>query len=460
MSKNTIKDIATELVDKHSLSPVQADKFVDELFKLVSEVLPSDKIVKIKGLGTFKIIEVQDRESVNVNTGERVIIEGHGKVSFTPDNSMKDLVNKPFSQFETVIVNDNVDFAEIDNKDEDAAILADLNNDDDSLENEYTPDSESNNLKKEIQKEETKLDLESESVKDQSDCNVVCSNEIIENEPDNEQLHEQVQNNQQLIQPESCLKDDCGLSSSSNQDTAEPKEKVEQKPVNVSESSVDPNSEKEQLKDNYLENDPPKEVLIDSELVDEEEHKSHLFLKIVCSILFGLIIFGGGFYIGQYFSANGIYNLVGSESMSGKTEKTISKKSKNFIPKAHVRLLAQKKSSLNVKPKVNTVAGKTAADNDVKKKSELDKVNDDESQSLVYDNKNAQVRTGAYRIIGVDKVITLKSDESVKKISDRILGPGMECYISVINDVNVTKTLNKGQKIKIPKLELRHHKVH
>src|SRR5574344_2799365 len=114
MSKNTIKELASTIVDRHSLNQSDAESLVDSLFKVVFEALDADKIVKVKGLGTFKIIEVQERESVNVKTGERVVKEGHGKINFSPDNSMKDLVNKPFAQFETVIVNDGVDFNVID----------------------------------------------------------------------------------------------------------------------------------------------------------------------------------------------------------------------------------------------------------------------------------------------------------------------------------------------------------
>ena len=113
MARILINDLASVLSERKKLNKKDATYFVSELFNLIQEGLGEDRLVKVKGLGTFKIIEVDDRESVNVNTGERVLIEGHGKISFTPDALMKDLVNKPFSQFETVVLNEGVDFADI-----------------------------------------------------------------------------------------------------------------------------------------------------------------------------------------------------------------------------------------------------------------------------------------------------------------------------------------------------------
>ena len=112
MGKITIQEIANKLIAQNGLSKKEATLFGNMMFETVREALERDKTVKVKGLGTFKIIDVESRESVNVNTGERVLIEGHNKITFTPDALMKELVNKPFSQFETVVLNDGVDFKE------------------------------------------------------------------------------------------------------------------------------------------------------------------------------------------------------------------------------------------------------------------------------------------------------------------------------------------------------------
>ena len=112
MSKLNIYDLCSVLTSKNGLDDKESHRFIKAIFDVIQEGLDEDKIVKVKGLGTFKIIEVDDRESINVNTGERVLIEGHSKLTFTPDSVMKEIVNKPFSQFETVILNEGVDFPE------------------------------------------------------------------------------------------------------------------------------------------------------------------------------------------------------------------------------------------------------------------------------------------------------------------------------------------------------------
>ena len=110
MGKISLPELASTLQERRQLNKKEASQFVNEMFRIIQESLDQDKLVKVKGLGTFRIIDVEDRESVNVNTGDRVLIEGHGKITFTPDALMKELVNKPFSQFETVVLNEGVDF--------------------------------------------------------------------------------------------------------------------------------------------------------------------------------------------------------------------------------------------------------------------------------------------------------------------------------------------------------------
>ena len=114
MDKKGYIDLAELLTRKHTISDVSSQIFVNRMFHVISNGLLNDGIVKVRGLGTFKLIEVEDRVSVDVNTGQRVVIPGHYKVSFTCDSTMKEIVNKPFSQFETVVLNDGVDFSSID----------------------------------------------------------------------------------------------------------------------------------------------------------------------------------------------------------------------------------------------------------------------------------------------------------------------------------------------------------
>lgn len=142
MSKISLNDLAQRLAEKSGISLQDAELFIRKMFDVANEGLQSDKLVKMKWLGTFKVMAVKDRESVDVNTGERIIIEGRDKISFTPDNILKEIVNKPFAQFETVVVNDGVDFDEIDRKfenaDEDGSVF------DSTL--ECVPDSDNSSL--------------------------------------------------------------------------------------------------------------------------------------------------------------------------------------------------------------------------------------------------------------------------------------------------------------------------
>lgn len=120
MSKNSLNGLADKLAEKSGLSQIEAELFIRKMFDVCHQGLAADKIVKMRWLGTFKVTSVKERESVDVNTGERIVIEGRDKISFTPDNILKEIVNKPFAQFETVIVNDGVDFESIDKKYEDS----------------------------------------------------------------------------------------------------------------------------------------------------------------------------------------------------------------------------------------------------------------------------------------------------------------------------------------------------
>ena len=113
MAKLNIQSIAKVLVEKNELPQAEAEAFVAAIFDTIQSGIDKDKLVKVKGLGTFKVINVEARESINVNTGERLVIDSHDKISFTPDSMMKELVNKPFSSFETVVLNDGVEFEDM-----------------------------------------------------------------------------------------------------------------------------------------------------------------------------------------------------------------------------------------------------------------------------------------------------------------------------------------------------------
>ena len=110
--KKTIQNIIEILSEKQGMDKKDAELFVKGMFELIEEALATEKYVKVKGLGTFKLTEVDSRASVDVNTGERIEIQGHTKISFTPDSTLKELINKPFSHFETVVLDDEANEGE------------------------------------------------------------------------------------------------------------------------------------------------------------------------------------------------------------------------------------------------------------------------------------------------------------------------------------------------------------
>ena len=162
--KVTIQDIIELLAEKHSMTKKDAEIFVKGMFELIEEALVTEKYVKVKGLGTFKLTEVESRESVNVNTGERIEIQGHTKISFTPDSSMKDLINKPFAHFETVILNENTKLEDTETEIEG--------------EEEDTVDENAPKPKQTVAAKEVEL-IETENTEDSPNENPIASEDIV-----------------------------------------------------------------------------------------------------------------------------------------------------------------------------------------------------------------------------------------------------------------------------------------
>ena len=122
MGKINLNELSAVLIERFGLNKRDAQQFIAQMVDVIRQGISQDKLVKVKGLGTFKIVEVGARESVNVNTGERVTIDSHSKLTFTPDAAMKELVNKPFSQFETVVLNEGVDFSDMEDENEPSVV--------------------------------------------------------------------------------------------------------------------------------------------------------------------------------------------------------------------------------------------------------------------------------------------------------------------------------------------------
>ena len=428
MGKYSITQLATILVKKNGISNDEALKFVTAIFDIVKEGLETDKLVKIKGFGTFKIIDVDPRESVNVNTGERVLINGHQKITFTPDSVMKEMVNRPFAQFETVVLNDGVDFSDIDK-------LSNINENIDKQE--------------ETQEELQEIIQEEEEKKDEG-----------EKEEEKEEVHDitpqESSNNDDVVRNQTTISPTKELAETSTKETAE--ETAEKQIEELAEKPIEETAEKliEEPAEKQIE-EPAEEQIED---FDKEEN-SHNFTTILLSIASCLLLMAASAYIGYLYGIEEGRHQEKTSQIS-KYSTYLDKQNEELRTK---RLVEEAKAATKEAEKTkNDTTKQTAKDNKTdtttnnkpKENNKTKEDNNDDNFSK-YDTMDARVRTGAYVIVGIDKYIIVREGQTVGKIAKALLGPGMSCYIEVLNGVTENEPLKEGTKIKIPKL--RHKKA-
>ena len=468
MSKFSLNTLGKLLADKSGLSQVEAELFIRKMFDVCNQGLDADKQVKIKWLGTFKIQATKDRESINVNTGERFTIEGRDKLTFMPDNILKEIVNKPFAQFETVVVNDGVDFDEIDEKF-----------------GEEQPESAPTQVIDFLDEEETATPnpevvvIGSEKEKEKEDEDELAKQIAIE-QAKLERL-KQAQLEQERIQKEKLEKE------KQEQERLE-QEKLEQERLEQE------RLEQERLEQEKLELAQQQQALKavvepavpasdESEEEEEEEESSnshHIVIPrylvvAVCLIVVALI--GGmgwfAFNYGQMTAQRDHLAMQLNQYHQAPAKKVPAKPA--AAPLSQEQKLRQKAMEDSIRMAKTAEAVKLAENSDeesanaekakqteAKAKAEAKEKAKDKAEekaaskiaSSQYD-KDARVRTGAYRIIGVAQTVTVGAGQTLEQISTRYLGSGMECYVEALNG---TSTVKAGQKIKIPKLELKKKK--
>lgn len=445
MSKFSLNTLGKLLADKSGLSQVEAELFIRKMFDVCNQGLDADKQVKIKWLGTFKVQATKDRESINVNTGERFTIEGRDKLTFTPDNILKEIVNKPFAQFETVVVNDGVDFDEIDEKfgeeqTEDAPeqVIDFLDE-----EKTATPNPEV-------------VVIESEKEKEKED---ELAKQIAIEQAKLERL-KQAQLEQERIQKEK-----------QEQERLE-QERLEQEKLEL--------AQQQQALKAVVEPAVPASDESEEEEEEEEEEESsnshHIVIPrylvvAVCLIVVALI--GGmgwfAFNYGQMTAQRDHLAMQLNQYHQAPAKKVPAKPA--AAPLSQEQKLRQKAMEDSIRMAKTAEAVKLAENSDeesanaekakqaeAKAKAEAKDKAEEKAASKIassqYD-KDARVRTGAYRIIGVAQTVTVGAGQTLEQISTRYLGSGMECYVEALNG---TSTVKAGQKIKIPKLELKKKK--
>lgn len=477
MSKNSLNGLTDKLAEKSGLSQIEAELFIRKMFDVCHQGLAADKIVKMRWLGTFKVTSVKERESVDVNTGERIVIEGRDKISFTPDNILKEIVNKPFAQFETVIVNDGVDFESIDKKYED------------SLEDEEQEESleKPKPIIEVVEPTETPLpDVVSEettqaeafSSSEPTTSGVIDFLDVPENPSEDSSVV--VVGEDSTIEPQTTVSQEVPteeISSSVSDD------------IQADSREVNSNAEIEAETDAEIGADAKIEAETDAEIEADDEveiRRRHFiipkYVVIIASFTLLLLIGGLGWFAFNYGQMAAQRDHLELQLAQYKTDKNVVAKPANV--KSQEQLLQEKarQDSLRMAKANDAIKAAERADSlksaavdkeksvknlkadeksaELKKKSATDKKQDKaaEHAKVVSDkyDSDPRVRTGAYRIVGVDQVVTVGEHQTMATLSKRYLGPGMECYIEALNG---TSTIKSGQKVKIPKLELKKKKA-
>lgn len=550
MSKNSLNVLGKKLAEKTGLSQQEAELFIKKMFDVVNEGLQDDKQVKVKWLGTFKVTSVKDRESVDVNTGERIVIDGRDKISFTPDNILKEIVNKPFAQFETVVVNDGVEFDEIDKKFEAEEQMVENQQVKESkeqmVENQQTEESEEQmNENQQTAEAEKPLNANPQVAEaeasdvidflDESDTSAVTdktetlsvSNEVVvigDSETSNEassqisnEASSQISNEAfPEIITETIVQNSVDVMKpavNEPEEVQKDQEQVQDPEVQLKENAQD----EPEVQDKVNVQDEPEESVQDESEADAEiEPESYdtfestkkgivipRYLVIVACFLMVALIGGIGWFAFNYGkmaaqrdhlvlqldSYQQDANKPKAASAPPSQEETMRKKaiedSIRMVQASEAVKMAEaegkqidenasldvdkNKSEAGTKKQLETqkqAAAQKAAE--AKKVAEAKKHAEDmkaaaakkqaenaSAKAASKYNQDARVRTGAYRIVGVAEVVTAREGQTIEAISKRYFGPGMECYVEALNG---SGKLKAGQKVKIPKLELKKKK--
>lgn len=477
MSKSNISRLAKSISSKHGLTQAEAERFISKMFEVANEGLHEDKLLKIKWLGTFKVTPVKDRESVDVNTGERIVIEGRDKISFTPDNILKEIVNKPFAQFETVVVNDGVDFSDIDEKFSLQAVPAEPI----AAEMPSTI-GEQKTAEASIGQPESKSFDESKNtdeqkVADQPTAEVYPSAEAQPMAAEHPMAEEQPMAGELQMQPlvgnttgehESLVNEDIFTKESSLVKNASDNE------AGMSNEAVASNNAA--MSDGAVPSEEP------AAEVGEEVHFHFLMIPkylvaIVC-LVFVILLGGMGWFAFNFRKMQAQRDQLAMQLQTIKKPTPVATKDSTQTSAEDSAALALKKKAqedsirmaetskavemaekteqgrVEGQALTNTSSSQIGTSSKEKGSSQAKGTAPSEPRSSSYD-ADPRVRTGAYRIVGVAQTVTVKDGQSLASLSSLYLGPGMECYVEAVNGKNEVKV---GQKIKIPKLELKRKK--
>lgn len=519
MSKSSLSVLAKAVASKRGLTQAEAERFIATMFEVAGDGIQEDKLLKMKWLGTFKITSVKDRESVDVNTGERILIEGRDKISFTPDNILKEIINKPFAQFETVVVNDGIDFSDIDEKfanmereEEELQLQKEQECHDEEVvqeeQNAEQPQKEELSQEEE-QPQESLLDAELQSQeggqKDElsqeantpiSEETVALSSELKNAEISEDDISETSEDNisqtseDNISQTsddtiskteENGIPEEVGMLISHLKENKSEAEKIER----VEEAKVKEEAEVPKAAEAYVEETPAEAKVVVSqtnvenkkqpeydETLDEDEayasDRHHLvipkYVVALVSVVFVALLGGLCWFAFIYGKMQARQEQMEMQLKAIKPQPQPKPKPTVVAPVDTAKSVASSDDKTDAE---NVQANGAQANNEqtdhaqlaMKKKAKQDSIRMAQANNAVKMAEKASVylndpriRTGAYRIMGVEKTVTAKSGQTLAGLSKLYLGPGMECYMQAINGCSEIKP---GQKVKIPKLELK-----
>lgn len=459
-----VTDFAEELSKRYEIKPEEASDFIGLMFEVLMDELDApDKQVKIKGLGTFKVTSVGARASVDVNTGERIILEGRNKISFTPEVLLRDRVNRPFVQFETVVLNDGVDFSDIDREfEENSKQVVEEDAKDEAIEENGDEDTEEETLEPdsvEPETEESETTVEPETVDRETDePETTIEPETVDQETEDSEP----------VEPETVDSDVLEADTDNSE-------------LNTDNSQLETGNLKQETDNSELKTDEPALESLVSVGCKQRNPRLMYWLSTASFVLLVCIGIGMYFLYRQIEEKNmAIEQLQSRLTVHAATVKdaddkpksvpvdTVQKKqSEEQLASAETKetkvlpnekAVAAGKAESSAKPELSDKAGSASKpavsvkDNSADKKTPASYSSRPTVTAPSDYNYDVRIRTGAYIIVGTDRVVTVKSGQTLASISKANLGPGMECYVEVYNN---RKQVKAGDKIKIPKLKLK-----
>lgn len=533
MSKSSLSVLAKAVASKRGLTQAEAERFIATMFEVAGDGIQEDKLLKMKWLGTFKITSVKDRESVDVNTGERILIEGRDKISFTPDNILKEIINKPFAQFETVVVNDGIDFSDIDEKFanmereeeelqlqkeqecHDEEVVQEEQNAEQPQKEELSQEEEQPREEEHSQEVELNEDLSQEAKKSQeslldaelqsqeggqkdelsqeantpiSEETVALSSELKNAEISEDDISETSEDNISQTSDDTISKteengipEEVGMLIShlkKNESEAEEIERVEEAKVKeeaevpkAAEAHVEKTPEEAKVVASQSNVEDKKQPEYDETFDEDEAYASdhhHLvipkYVVALVSVVFVALLGGLCWFAFIYGKMQARQEQMEMQLKAIKPQPQPKPKPTVVAPVDTAKSVASSDDKTDAE---NALANGAQTNNEqtdhaqlaMKKKAKQDSIRMAQANNAVKMAEKASVylndpriRTGAYRIVGVEKTMTAKSGQTLAGLSKHYLGPGMECYMQAINGCSEIKP---GQKVKIPKLELK-----